>query len=69
MEHVKIIVLDVVMDECDQDFLLTVGVGAVISIGAFMDAMRKMRAKLFLVFLVVVMFLNEGVGIDASIAF
>lgn len=42
MEHVKIIILDVVMDECDQNLLLTVGIGTVISIGAFMGAVRKM---------------------------
>lgn len=42
VEQVKIIVLDVVMDEGDQNFFLVVGVRAVISIGAFIDAKREM---------------------------
>ena len=57
------------MDECDQNLLLTVGIGTVISIGAFMDAVRKMRAKLLFVFLIIVMLLNKGVSIEASVAF
>lgn len=57
------------MDECDQNLFLTMGVGTVISIGAFMNAVREMRAEMLLVFLIAVMLLNEGVCVETSVAF
>lgn len=68
VKHVKIVILSVVVDQRRQDLLLTVGIGAEISIGTVGCAMRVMRAKLFLVLLQTVMLLNEGVSVDAAIA-
>lgn len=45
------------------------GVGAVISIGALMDAKREMRTKLLFIFLIVVMLLNERVSIETRVTF
>jgi hypothetical protein len=68
VEHVEVIVLDVVVDERGEYFLLVVGVGAVVPVEAVSSTVRVVRAELLLVLLVVVVLLHEGVGEEAGIA-
>lgn len=69
IEHVEVVIFQVVVDQSGQDFLLRVGVGAKISIRAVLNAMWIVRAELFLVLLVVVVLFHEGMRIEAGISF
>jgi hypothetical protein len=67
VEHVEVVIFEVVVDECGHDLLLVVRIRAEIGIGAIPGAMREVRAELFLVFLVVVVLLHEGMRVEAGI--
>lgn len=45
------------------------GVGAEVAVGALVDTVWIVEAEIFLVFLVAVVFLDEGVGGEAALAF
>lgn len=68
VEHEEVFVLCVVVDECAQDFFLVVGIGTKVSVGALADLVGVVEAEILLVFLVVVVFFHEGVGVAAALS-
>lgn len=67
VEHIEIFILGVVVDESGEHLLLTVSVGTEITVGTLGDRVGVVGAELFLVFLVVVVLLDEGVREEAGI--
>jgi hypothetical protein len=68
VEHIEVFVFRVVVDQGGKNLLLAVSVGTEIVVRALADSMGIVRAELFLVFLVVVVFLDEGVREQTGIA-
>ena len=67
VEHVKILILNIVMNEFGLNFLFAVSIGAKVLIRALIKAMRPMRAKAFPIRLNMILLFNGRVAIPAII--
>ena len=67
VKHVKIFIFSVVVDQISQYFFLIVSERTKISIGALLDSVGVVEAEILLVFHLMVMLLDGGVGIGAAI--
>jgi hypothetical protein len=67
VEHVKILILNIVMDEFGLNFLLAVSIGAKVLIRALIKTMWPMRAKAFPIGLNMILLFNGRVAIPTVI--
>lgn len=67
VEHIKVFVKDIVVNELDSDFLFAVSKRTIVPIFTLRNVIGVMGAKLCFIGLVLVQLLYSGVGIDAIV--
>ena len=64
VKHVKILVFSIIVDESWQNFFFGMCIGTKITIGAFVNGVWIVKAEIFFIFLIAIVFLDKGMSID-----
>ena len=68
VEHVEVFIEDIVVDELNPDFFLTVGKRTIISVFTFIDVVRVVRTEFLFVGLRLIQLLDSRMGLSAVVS-